>query len=762
MPKTLPAGVVEFNGATFRANVMPDVFDARDLEYRPRLAPLPAVLDRRPPGTLVLKQEGNSCTGHALAAMINTVVTAKDAPDGVSPYMLYRMARRYDEFDGESDEGSSLRGALKGWFYHGVLPAADWPGLLDDPDLDGDPALSDKAFARPLGAFYRVHAHRLDDMQSAINELNVIVASALIHTGWIQPTGVAKPGRSDVHLIERTPGAGQLGGHAFVIVGYNDIGFLVQNSWGTEWGSGGFATLPYDDWLDSAYDAWVARPGVPAVIRTRDRTKTVEGTSGALVRGAGPDLVRLSRHVVNLGNDGKLSDTGRFTSSPRQLDRIMQRMDEYHRFWQESDPAGGRPVRRVVLYAHGGLVDERSGLASAQAQLNWWLNNQVYPISFAWQSGPVETMINRLDDLIRGKLPFGSIGFDLIEQADRFVEKFARANLRWMWAEMKENAAAASRPLPPEGAERGAAGDEQAGLPGASLLVGRLADYARATGGDDLEVHLVGHSAGSIFTANLLPRLQDEGVPVASLTWLAPAIRLDEFDRAVLPHLVSGHVRRLASFGLGDHQEMNDVVGTGKVSIYQKSLLVLVSHALESGADSRSGGEVPLFGMERFLTSPLQGSTLADILPTLPAELVFSPSEGPAAAHCAATTHGGFDNDAATMTSVLLRILGRQDVAERTRFEPHTPLLDPAPAMGRRTEASLSAPARVVVVEHAGTVPVTRMAAPQPDHVSVPASNGVLPEEHLAPMTSSPVMDALTRDGWAAAPAHPRNDAPPR
>ena len=55
-----------------------------------------------------------------------------------------------------------------------------------------------------------------------------------------------------------------LGGHAFLLAGYNDVGFLVQNSWGTTWGRRGYATLPYADWLDNAYDAWVARPGVPA------------------------------------------------------------------------------------------------------------------------------------------------------------------------------------------------------------------------------------------------------------------------------------------------------------------------------------------------------------------------------------------------------------------------------------------------------------------------------------------------------------------
>ncbi|MEG3494824.1 hypothetical protein V2U99_21905 [Klebsiella variicola] len=42
---------------------------------------------------------------------------------------------------------------------------------------------------------------------------------------------------------------------------------MVQNSWGTEWGCGGFAVLSYADWLTNAMDAWVAALGVPGVVQ---------------------------------------------------------------------------------------------------------------------------------------------------------------------------------------------------------------------------------------------------------------------------------------------------------------------------------------------------------------------------------------------------------------------------------------------------------------------------------------------------------------
>lgn len=46
-----------------------------------------------------------------------------------------------------------------------------------------------------------------------------------------------------------------LGGHAVACVGYDEDGFIIQNSWGSEWGNGGFTKLPYDQ-LNYIIEAW--------------------------------------------------------------------------------------------------------------------------------------------------------------------------------------------------------------------------------------------------------------------------------------------------------------------------------------------------------------------------------------------------------------------------------------------------------------------------------------------------------------------------
>jgi len=52
----------------------------------------------------------------------------------------------------------------------------------------------------------------------------------------------------NLHFWKREhPNQDSLGGHAVTVVGYNTTGFILQNSWGREWGNHGYTVLPYDD-----------------------------------------------------------------------------------------------------------------------------------------------------------------------------------------------------------------------------------------------------------------------------------------------------------------------------------------------------------------------------------------------------------------------------------------------------------------------------------------------------------------------------------
>jgi hypothetical protein len=385
------------------------------------------------------------------------------------------------------------------------------------------------------------------------------------------------------------------------------------------------------------------------------------------------------------------------------------------------------------------------------------LNNRVYPLFFAWQSGPAETLMDQLADAARGRLPFG-LGFNFMEAADRAVELMARQTFRWMWDEMKENARAASKQIanpgdvawPPTPATQKA----MEAMPGASLTVLRLAEYVRQHPDELVLVHLVGHSAGAIFHAALLQRLVEAGLPVASMALLAPALRVDEFERLVLPQLGrSRGVQRFAVFNLSDQRELDDVCAAGGVDAYHKSLLYLVSRALEARAPGQ--GEAPLLGMAKFFDRPLGRGTLRGEISTGGGDCVFSPTTSPDNSRSDSTSHGGFAGDPRTMTSVVMRVLGRSTPAAENNYQPNAALADtepatPAAAPPRQPDAL---PAMVAAEVHEpGEQPLADTAEPQTEQPTAPDAPAPLdPEVAVAPHSGSPVVDVLIASGWRVA-----------
>ena len=215
---------------------LPDVPDIRDLPYQASLLPLAPRLDV-PAGLTILDQgPDGACTGFALAAVVNLLsdrVAAAHRRKGmrrVSAQMLYRMARLNDEWPGEDYEGSSLRGALRGFYNNGACRDDLWD--VSATEFTSLEAAMD-ARRTSLGAYYRLRPV-ISDYHAALNETGAIYVSAAVHPGWDKPVGGKIKPRAGGPL------------HAFAIVGYDETGFFVQNSWGAKWGKSGTAHWSYN------------------------------------------------------------------------------------------------------------------------------------------------------------------------------------------------------------------------------------------------------------------------------------------------------------------------------------------------------------------------------------------------------------------------------------------------------------------------------------------------------------------------------------
>lgn len=625
-------------------NVRPDTLDFRDKMYEASLYEVPTEIpleeyQRWQVPILDQGQEG-ACTGFGLATVANYLLRRRKVvsdPNPVSPRMLYEMAKRYDEWPGEQYSGSSARGAMKGWHKHGVCGHDCWPYNAKRTDRRLTDERTTDALRRPLGAYYRVNHKDLVAMHSAMAEVGVLYATAAVHRGW-----------EDIDDEGLIPLSGEmLGGHAFALVAYDRRGFWIQNSWGPDWGKNGFALISYDDWLINGTDVWVARLGAPVTLLTVQSTAISH--SAAAEKSSAYSYADLRPHLVSLGNDGQLREGGDFGTSAAEVAAIFT--DDFPRVTE------GWRKKRLLLYAHGGLVSERAAVQRLADYRPALLAAEVYPVSFIWHSDAWTTLTNILQDAFRRRRPEGFLDSSkdfMLDRLDDALEPLARTFTgKLQWDEMKENALQAT--------------ESKTG--GARLVLQHLSELA-ARYKNELEIHVIGHSAGSIFHAPLLQLLATKGkittgklkgqaglgLPVKTCTLWAPACTVDLFKDTYLPLLQKKAIEQFALFVLTDKAERDDTCA----HIYNKSLLYLVSNAFEDKQRIplfRDG--VPILGMEKFIR---KDKDLVALFKTAGAELVLAPNalaEGsPNRSTC--QSHGDFDDDKATVNATLARMIGEK------------------------------------------------------------------------------------------------------
>ncbi|MDD2915269.1 MAG: C1 family peptidase [Gallionella sp.] len=646
-----------------KRNVVPDRIDLRDRPYQPTVAVIPgASLEPKTDIPVLFQGDSNACTGFSLASVIYHLQhTAKRNPAqcGVSPFMLYSMARRYDEFPGDStaDTGSSLRGAMKGWYKHGAcasklwttepMPSAPVKKTSDDWWLD--------AVLRPLGAYYRVDTRSITDMHVALNEVGILYASAVCHSGWDEGFAVKfKPnGQARSPLSSSLPQAGERdnvslrkshvntrwwtippqkatpadGGHAFAIVGYNSDGFIIQNSWDTGWGSAGRAVLGYEDWLDNAMDCWVAQLGVVTDLhREIAQASTLRLRAGKVQLASEPSLRKreISPFIIDMENNGRLSNTGEFRTRDSDIEALVNlHLGEARKAWK----LGKNDAVDIAIYAHGGLTSESDAAATAAKWIPALYDQQIFPIFLMWETDLWSTLSNRLEDTLRGQpRPTGGLFDNVRGWWNERLEKLLAKPGTTIWGEMKQNAEAIS----------GAKDSGGVKLFEACKKSPHFADLTK------VRLHLIGHSAGAILHSHAIERLCGDGWIFDSVNFMAPAVRLDTFQAKVVPAIKNKQVKRYNQFHLSDDIEQKDPTCKGMLG-YSRSLLYLVSQSFEKGEVT------PILGMEKYFNEKIAPQKLKTV------RIWAAPGKESQSA-----THGGFDDDGATMKSVIGLI--REDV----------------------------------------------------------------------------------------------------
>ncbi len=196
--------------------------------------------DMPPPG----RQTNESCVGWAVAYALKSYQERKErgwslvrADGRFNPDRVFSPAFIYNQINGGFDDGANFGDAFRVLATQGAAPWTAMP-------YTGQPFAPIPAAARQAALPYRIDTFRtLDHTDIAELKAQIVAGFPIVIGAKVFP-----------QLVQLSPGAvwsfaagPSPGNHAMVVVGYDDArqAFKVINSWGQEWGSGGFGWISY-------------------------------------------------------------------------------------------------------------------------------------------------------------------------------------------------------------------------------------------------------------------------------------------------------------------------------------------------------------------------------------------------------------------------------------------------------------------------------------------------------------------------------------
>lgn len=224
--------------------------DIRDYIYTPTGETLRPVVDLREWAGLIEDQLSiGSCTGNAIVSAYELMVKRlyPEYWTDLSRLFVYYNARIYEGTIDE-DSGASIKNALRGLSKYGVCKESLWPY---------DPS---KFIVAPSNEAYTEALHRkivkyeriatIEGILDAINTNYPVVVGVMIYDSFLDLNKENYVMSNEGQLV---------GGHALNLVGYDLTAkqFLIENSFGSSWGSNGYCQMPFDYATENLLENWI-------------------------------------------------------------------------------------------------------------------------------------------------------------------------------------------------------------------------------------------------------------------------------------------------------------------------------------------------------------------------------------------------------------------------------------------------------------------------------------------------------------------------
>ena len=219
---------------------LPEKLDIRDYKLKKlskaTVAQFPETFELK---MCAVKNQGSvgSCVAHAIAETIEYHNKVQDnITEKVSIGFIYGNRRNSIS----KSSGMYVREALHNVCKYGDVFLADFKENKEVPDAinlfeERFDSLKEKAFPNRFSTYFRLNSD--DDIKYALMNYGPVVFAMT----WYKDINV----KDGVITTEQKKDKAD-GGHCMVIYGWNEKGWLIQNSWGSFWGKSGKAILPFN------------------------------------------------------------------------------------------------------------------------------------------------------------------------------------------------------------------------------------------------------------------------------------------------------------------------------------------------------------------------------------------------------------------------------------------------------------------------------------------------------------------------------------
>jgi len=197
-----------------------------------------------------------SCVGWAAAWGLRHWLCKKETgqEENFSVRFVWMAAKEIDPFPLNIIfplSGTRIRDAMKIMQQHGVPEESLYPFSVELPPPGKRIEIIQNAMKYRIGLYYSLS--NVDEMRWNLANVGPFVIGVPVHENFSELVDNVIP----------EPSGRLVGGHALLVVGYDDdtSTFRVMNSWSLEWGDQGFCKFTYD-WVRAHYwNAWAVLPG---------------------------------------------------------------------------------------------------------------------------------------------------------------------------------------------------------------------------------------------------------------------------------------------------------------------------------------------------------------------------------------------------------------------------------------------------------------------------------------------------------------------